>query len=458
MTQQKETTILLLSLITTLAVIGGGVWLLKDKLLPNQAGSTGLSNNATNGKITGERHSLGQTILLSSNPQKQKGVEAFKNNDFVAASQLFNASLQTQHNDAEALIYLNNAQAAQLNPVNRFLKGHKEIYYEDLPTQEEREELASHNPNTKVIEVYPKTILNRVESPDIPLEWSMNPYQGCEHGCVYCYARNSHEYWDYSAGMDFERNILVKKSAPELLRKTLSKPNWVAAPVMLSGNTDCYQPIERQMGITRGLLEVFWEFRHPVGIITKNSMIGRDIDLLKLLAENRLVHVVLSLTTLDEELKRIMEPRTSSARNVLRTIRSLSEAGIPVSVNVAPIIPAINDDGIFELVKTVADAGAYNANYIIVRLNGAIGQVFEDWLQKNFPDRVDKVLNRIKAMHGGKVSDSNFGRRMRGEGEWADLISKQFKLAKSKYFKNRIAPSFDLELFEKHKEKQLRLF
>jgi len=223
-------------------------------------------------------------------------------------------------------------RGSQLNPANRFLKSSNEIYVEDLPTQEEREELLKENPKTKYIEVFPKTILNKVDSPDIGLTWSMNPYQGCEHGCIYCYARNTHEYWGYSSGMDFEQNIMIKKNAPELLRKTLEHKNWEAASIMLAGNTDIYQPAERKFQITRELLTVFLDLQHPVSMITKNSLIERDLDILTELAKDNLVFVTMSLTTLDEHLKRIMEPRTSSANSVLRTIKRLTEAGIPVNV------------------------------------------------------------------------------------------------------------------------------
>lgn len=349
-------------------------------------------------------------------------------------------------------------RGAQLNPGNRFEKHSREIYLDDLATDEEREELLATNPRTKYIEVFPKTILNKVESPDIGLGWSMNPYQGCEHGCVYCYARNSHQYWGYSGGADFEQNILVKMNAPELLKAALKHPKWEADMVMLSGNTDCYQPVERKLGITRKILETFLQFNHPVGIITKNSLIERDADVLAELAVKRLVSVTLSLTTLDEKLKRILEPRTSSAISVLRTIRYLSDKGIPVNVNVAPIIPGINDESIFDVVKSVAEHGALSAGYIVVRLNGHNGLIFEDWIRKNFPDRAIKVLNQIKDMHGGNLNDSNYGRRMKGEGKFSEIIRNQFALAKKKYFQVRRMPEIDYSLFRSSQNRQLDLF
>lgn len=356
-------------------------------------------------------------------------------------------------------------RGSQLNPANRFLKNSTEVYVEDLPTQEEREELLKDNPKTKYIEVFPKTILNNVDSPDIGLTWSMNPYQGCEHGCIYCYARNTHEYWGYSSGMEFEQNIMIKKNAAELLRKAFENKKWKAESVMLAGNTDIYQPAERRFNITRQLLGVFLEFRHPVSMITKNSLIERDIDILTELAKDNLVYVTLSLTTLDESLKRIMEPRTASAHSVLRTIGRLRAAGVPVNVNVAPIIPGINDEEIFDVVKAVAEAGALSAGYIVVRLNGHNSVLFEDWVTKNFPDRANKVLNQIKTMHGGKLNDSNFGRRMKGEGKFAELIRNQFILARNKFMPGRTMPPLNYDLFEQRRkhlaqkaEPQLKLF
>ena len=359
--------------------------------------------------------------------------------------------------DKDKQIYI-RGRGAQSNPQNRFFKTEIVTNLDDLPTEEEREEVLQHNPKTKFLEVYPKTVVNKIESPDLAGMYSLNPYQGCEHGCVYCYARNSHEYWDYSAGKDFEQNIMVKKTAPALLRTFLQNPKWGGHSIVISGNTDCYQPAERKFGITRQLLEVFYEFRHPVGIITKNTVIERDMDILTKMAEHDLVQVVLSLTTLDEDLKRIMEPRTASARNVLRTIRSLSDAGIPVSVNAAPMIPAINDNEMFDIVQAAAEHGARRVNYIVVRLNGQIAQIFEDWVTKNFPDRANKVLNRIRSMHGGKLNDSEYGRRMKGEGEWADLIKKQYDMAMKRFFPDIKPFSYNTTLYPQYRDKQLRLF
>lgn len=338
-------------------------------------------------------------------------------------------------------------RGAQINPANKFFKYSTEKDVEHLATEEERQEELLRNPNTKYIDVFPKTILNKVTSPDLGLAWSMNPYQGCEHGCIYCYARNTHEYWGYSAGAEFEQNILVKRSAPQLLRDALMHRNWKPEAIMLSGNTDCYQPAERKLGITRQILEVFSDLRHPVGIITKNALIQRDIDILSEMAANRLVKVTLSITTLDPHLKSIMEPRTAAPAAILKTLRKLADAGIPVNVNTAPIIPAINDEEIFDLVKACAEHGATTVSYIIVRLNGHNGNLFTDWVTKNFPDRANKVLNQIKTMHGGKLNDTEYGRRMKGEGKFAELIRNQYKLACMKYLQGREMPPTNYELF-----------
>ena len=308
-------------------------------------------------------------------------------------------------------------RGAQINPTNRF----DNYVYDQNPIDWEQGESA--NINTSYIEVYPKTILNKVKSPDIPTEYSMNPYQGCEHGCIYCYARNSHNYWGYSAGLDFETKILVKKSAPKLLEDKLKSPEWKATPISMSGNTDCYQPIEGKLEITRSLLKVFWKYRHPVSIITKNSLILRDLDLLKQLAAYDLVHVAISITTLKEDLRQFLEPRTATIANRLKTVKTLADAGIPVMVMMAPLIPGLNDQEILKLCKTVADLGAHHVGYTIVRLEGDIATIFEDWLRKNMPDRADKVLNMIKSCHNGELNGKEYGKRMIGSGSVAKIIT-----------------------------------
>jgi DNA repair photolyase len=340
----------------------------------------------------------------------------------------------------------NQGRGAQINPANRF---HEHDYGLE-PLQPDA--------RTQYIPVYPKTILNRVESPDIGMAWSMNPYQGCEHGCIYCYARNTHNYWGYSAGLDFEQKVLYKKDAPQLLEQQLKKKNWKPEPIMLAGNTDCYQPAEQTLGITREILKVLWKYRHPVGIITKNSMVLRDLDLLQPMAENRLLRVSISLTTLNEKLRRLLEPRTASVKARLKTIEVLAEKGIPVNVMMAPIIPGLNDHEILEVGQKVSSLGAVSMAYTMVRLNGDVAAIFEDWIRKTMPDRADRVLNRIRDVHGGELNDSRFGTRMRGEGQFAEVVKQQFQLARQRYFADKVKPEYNLDLFEQGRNPQMSLF
>lgn len=335
-------------------------------------------------------------------------------------------------------------RGAQIKSENRFLKSH---YVTDHI--EGLDEPLLENPHTQVFQENAKKIVNRVDSPDLGFGYSMNPYQGCEHGCIYCYARNTHEYYGFSAGLDFESKIVVKKNAARLLEQELLKPSWNAVPIMLSGNTDCYQPLEKKWGITRQILKVMAQYRHPVSIISKNGLVVRDIDLLQDLAADNLVHVYISITTLNEELRRAMEPRTASGIKRLKTVEELAKANIPVGIMNAPIIPGLNHHEIPAILKAAADHGARNAGMTIVRLNGAIGKIFEDWLQKNFPDRFEKVWNQICSMHGGNVNDSQFGRRMRGDGNIADVIHQLFRTSKKKYFADKSMPAYDLTKFRK---------
>ncbi|MCB9317381.1 MAG: PA0069 family radical SAM protein [Lewinellaceae bacterium] len=347
-------------------------------------------------------------------------------------------------------------RGAQINPVSKYEKLVRDEQPVDWALQ--NAEWEETELRTEYLETHPKTILNQVHSADIPLEWSMNPYQGCEHGCIYCYARNTHPYWGYSAGLDFERKILIKRNAAELLEKELKKKSWKAAPVMFAGNTDIYQPAERKFGVTRACLEVFWKYRHPVGLITKNSLVLRDLDILKKLAADNLVHVALSITTLNEPLRQFLEPRTATVAQRLKTVETLTNNGIPVFVMLAPIIPGLNEHEIFNMAKAVADRGALSIGFTMVRLNGDVGQIFEDWLRKAMPDRADKVLNKIREAHGGNLYDHRSGVRMRGEGKISEIIRDQFRLAKARFFADRQMPKFNLELHEGFKTAQLRLF
>ena len=344
-------------------------------------------------------------------------------------------------------------RGAQINPANPYLKNQ---YVTDHPEGLDAPLLAGTQ--TEFLVEHPKKIINPVESPDLGLTYSMNPYQGCEHGCVYCFARNSHQYWGYGAGADFERKIIIKENAPEVLARQLENPRWKVAPICLAGNTDCYQPIEQKKQLTRRLLEVLLKYRHPVSIITKNTLILRDLDLLTALNKLDLVHVNITLTTLDEKLRQQMEPRTATAEKRLEVIQRLAKADIPVNVMLAPIIPGLNDHEIPEMMKRAAWKGASSAAYTLVRLNGAIGAIFADWIQKAYPDRAEKVLDQIASCHGGQLNDSVFGRRMTGEGKFAEAIAGLFRISKHKYLAGRSMKPYNTGLFCTRAGKQLALF
>ncbi|WP_242203418.1 PA0069 family radical SAM protein [Aestuariivivens insulae] len=348
-------------------------------------------------------------------------------------------------------------RGAQLNVSNRFFELSHELRDDFLEYCSKEGELADKD-KTLYLPVFPKTIVNKVDSPDLGLMYSMNPYQGCEHGCIYCYARNSHEYWGYSAGLDFERRILVKKDAPKLLEAQLKKKSWNAYPIVLSGNTDCYQPAEQQFEITRQCLEVYLKYRHPVAIITKNALVLRDLDILKALAKDQLIAVNISITSLSEETRRILEPRTATIKKRLETVKTLSENGIPVNVMLAPIIPSINSHEILPLAKAASENGALSIAHTIVRLNGAIGEIFTDWVKKTMPDRAEKIVRQIESCHGGTLNDSRYGKRMRGEGKIAEQINNLVKLARQKYFKGKGMPKLNTSLHESYKHGQLKLF
>ena len=316
-----------------------------------------------------------------------------------------------------------NGRGAQINTANTFLKNKLvKDHVEGIDDWEVNHERTSY------IIGKSKSIVNKVQSPDVGMWYSLNPYQGCEHGCIYCYARNSHEYWGFSAGLDFEQKIIVKQDAPQLFKKFLAKKTWDATPISLSGNTDCYQPAERKFKLTRQLLEIALSFKQPIGMITKNSLILRDLDILQEMAKYKLVMVYVSITSLDEKLRLKMEPRTTTAKQRLKIIEELSKAGLPIGVMTAPIIPGLNSHEIPAILKAASISGAKSAGYTIVRLNGSVQEIFKDWLQKNFPDRFDKVWHQIQSCHNGNVNDSRFGTRMQGEGNFAEIIRETFKL------------------------------
>ncbi|MFN0257146.1 PA0069 family radical SAM protein [Pedobacter ureilyticus] len=324
--------------------------------------------------------------------------------------------------DEEGQVYL-NGRGAQLNTDNRFLKN--SLSKEHVEAIDDWE---ITNEKTSFIFSSAKSIVNKVESPDVNMVYSLNPYQGCEHGCIYCYARNSHEYWGYSAGLDFERKIIVKKDAPELFKKFIERKGWDVLPISISGNTDCYQPCERKFQLTRQILKIALDYKQPISMITKNSLIIRDLDIIQEMAKHKLISVYVSITSLNEDLRQKLEPRTTTAKQRLKVIEQLSKAGVPMGVMAAPMIPGLNNHEIPTILKACADAGAIGAGYTVVRLNGAISKIFEDWLAKNFPDRFDKVWHQIQDCHGGNVNDSRFGARMRGEGNFAQLMNNTFKL------------------------------
>jgi len=313
-------------------------------------------------------------------------------------------------------------RGAQFNTKNKFLKNQQvKEHVEGI------DDWAQPNAGTLYMEQEVKSIVNKVESPDLSMMYSMNPYAGCEHGCIYCYARNVHEYWGYSAGLDFERKIIVKMNAPQMLRKFLMHPKWEPHPIMLSGNTDCYQPAEQKYRLTRGLLEVCNEFNQPVGILTKNSWIIKDKDILQEMAKKNLVSAMVSVTSFNEDLRRVMEPRTTTAKQRLKVIEELSNAGIHMGVMMGPMIPGLNEHEMQRIMKAGKDAGAKFTAYTFIRLNGAIKFLFHDWLYKNFPDRADKVWHLIENSHDGKVNDTRWGVRMRGEGNIAEMVRQQYK-------------------------------
>jgi DNA repair photolyase len=278
-----------------------------------------------------------------------------------------------------------------------------------------------------------RSIISHNQSPDVPFDHSINPYLGCEHGCIYCYARPGHSYLDLSPGLDFETQIFYKQQAPELLIQAWEKPGYACEPITIGANTDPYQPAERKTGLTRSLLELFLRHRHPVSLITKSTLIERDIDLLTELASRNLCSVAVSVPTMSDELKRIMEPRVPAAASRLRTIEKLATAGVPVSVLLAPVIPAINDHEIETILEAVASAGAGQAAYIFLRLPFEVKDLFADWLAEHFPDRAGRVMSLVRQAHGGRDYDNRFGRRQTGSGAYAELLGARFRKACKKY-------------------------
>ena len=319
-------------------------------------------------------------------------------------------------------------RGASWSPANRFEKLHVDLNDPDvIDVDLETEERLQRR--TQYFRDETKSVITRNNSLDVGFETSLNPYRGCEHGCIYCYARPTHEYLGFSAGLDFESKIMVKTSAPELLRAELESPRWQPQTLVLSGVTDPYQPVERKLGITRGCLEVLARFRNPVAIITKNRLVTRDVDLLRELAAHNGVAVNISVTSLDSNLQRVLEPRTSSPQARLDAISQLRSAGIPTGVMVAPIIPGLTDHEVPKIMDACAQAGAQFAGYTIVRLPWAVAPLFEHWLEEHFPERKEKVLGRIRHLRGNRLNNSKWHTRMTGEGIFAEQIASMFAIA-----------------------------
>ena len=346
-------------------------------------------------------------------------------------------------------------RGASWSPANRFEKLHIDINdldVVDVPAETEERPRRE----TQYFRDGTKSVITRNNSPDVGFETSLNPYRGCEHGCIYCYARPTHEYLGFSAGLDFESKIMVKTKASELLRAELESPRWQPQTLVMSGVTDPYQPIERKLGITRGCLEVLAKFRNPVAIITKNRLVTRDVDLLRSLAAHDAVAVNISVTSLDSNLQRMLEPRTSSPQARLDAVRQLRSAGIPTGVMVAPIIPGLTDHEVPKIMDACAKAGAQFAAYTIVRLPWAVAPLFEHWLEEHFPDRKEKVLGRIRHLRGNRLNNSQWHKRMTGEGIFAEQIASMFAIACRR---NRMCarPKLSCASFQRSTT-QLRLF
>ncbi|MGH7844618.1 MAG: PA0069 family radical SAM protein [Candidatus Binatia bacterium] len=344
-------------------------------------------------------------------------------------------------------------RGASDNPTNRF----ERLSYEPESPQDSTE---PWRPKTETIlfKDTSRTIIAHNDSPDVGFDASVNAYRGCEHGCIYCYARPTHEYLGFSSGLDFETKIMVKEDAPELLRQQLASPKWKPQVLAVSGVTDSYQPVERRLKVTRGCLEVLAEFRNPVIIITKNHLVTRDADLLLELAQHNAAAVFVSVTTLNADLARRMEPRASTPELRLDAIRILNQAGVPAGVMVAPILPGLTDHEIPSIIEAAVGAGARYAGHVVLRLPYAVKELFERWLEEHFPDRKEKVLNRIRAVRGGKLNDPRFGSRMHGEGIFAEQIEKLFRAACKRYGILGRRPDLSTEAFRRPSGNQLGLF
>jgi DNA repair photolyase len=348
-------------------------------------------------------------------------------------------------------------RGAQSNPKNRFDRLHIEELEEDKEFIDDSVDNL-RKVNTVFYRDYSKSVISKNDSYDLDFKYSFNPYRGCEHGCVYCYARPTHEYLGFSSGIDFETKIIVKEDAANLLEHEFKKKSYKPETIMFSGNTDCYQPIEKKLRLTRRALQICLDYRNPVSIVTKNSLIERDIDILKKLASMNLVTVLMSITTLDKKITVSMEPRTSTPEKRLKTIEILSKNNIPSGVNLAPIIPGLNDEEIPIILKEVSKHGGILASHSMIRLPYSVKEIFIEWIKNEFPDRSSKILNKIREIHGGKLNENEFGKRFRGEGKLADTINNLFNLSCKRLHLNEKSTELNVNLFRKAHNKQLEIF
>lgn len=347
-------------------------------------------------------------------------------------------------------------RATSLNPANRFQPIVTDRQFDDGWHHDPEDSICPDSLATEVTDERVRSIISRNQSPDVPFEQSINPYRGCEHACIYCFARPTHAYWDMSPGLDFETRLIAKPGAAKQLRRELDKAGYQVSTIALGINTDAYQPIEKQRGITREILEVLSEYRHPVSLITKGGLILRDLDILSDMAAHGLCSVSVSLTTLDNHLKRVMEPRTAAPATRLKVLRELSAAGIPTGVIMGPVIPFINDHELEAILEAASDAGAQRASWIMLRLPLELDELFQDWLHRHFPQRANHVMNRIRDLRGGKSYNSRFGERMTGTGPYADLIRQRFnRKARSLGINQHEARSLRTDLFRRPAGEQM---
>lgn len=339
-------------------------------------------------------------------------------------------------------------RGSRIQPANRFTRLQMVDDWEHLEHDEEAQD-AKRRVETEYFADASRSIVTSNNSPDIPFTYSLNPYRGCSHGCSYCYARPTHEYFDLSAGIDFETKIFVKEQAPQLFRDFLADRRWTPETIMMSGVTDCYQPAEKTFRITRGCLEVALEARQPMSIVTKNALILRDLEVLSEMAKRNLIRVAIGLTTLDQSLTKVMEPRTSSPTARLRAFRELADAGVPVHALCAPLIPGLTDSEVPAILAAAKDAGAHSASFILLRLPWAVKPIFLDWLDRHFPEKRAKVESRIRNVRGGKLNVAQFGERMKGTGEIADQIERTFEVFARRFGLDRDMPPLDASQFRR---------